>query len=73
MGRPYGDLTCEGMPVVYRPIADDLPANALVRATPKGGRPTAKRRALRSLCDAGVGEQVPVGPGEPNSRVGRLS
>jgi len=72
MGRPYGDLTYEGMPVVYRPIADDLPANSLVLAVPKGGRPTAKLRELASFCDEAFGDDL--GPGVvPTSRMGRLS
>jgi len=72
MGRPYGDLTYEGMPVVYRPILDDLPANALVLAVPKGGRPTAKLRELTEFCAEAFGDDLEPGI-MPTSRMGRLS
>ncbi len=73
MGRPYGDFTYEGMPIVYRPIADELPANALVLATNQGTRPTAKLTALLDYCRHAFGDadamRSPIQEGQP----GRLS
>ncbi len=59
MGRPYGDTTYEGLPIVYRRIADDLPANSVVLATGKGARRTARLDALESYCLGEFG--VPAG------------
>lgn len=50
MGRPYGDYTYDGLPLVYRRIADDVPQNAVVVAYPEGTTPTAKVRTLVSFC-----------------------
>ncbi|MFC7406395.1 LysR family transcriptional regulator [Georgenia alba] len=73
MGRPYGDTTYEGMPVVYRPIADELPPNHLVLATAGGARPTAKLDELRTFCERVYGDDT--APRDPlhESRMGRLS
>ncbi len=50
MGRPHGDLTYEGLPLTYRDISDDLPANNVVVAYPEGAVPTAKIRTLIDFC-----------------------
>lgn len=50
MGRPFGDYTYDGLPISYRPIADDIPANAVVVAYPQGATPTAKIGTLVSFC-----------------------
>jgi DNA-binding transcriptional LysR family regulator len=41
MGRPYGDVTYDGLPLAYRPIADEVEPNAIVIAYPEGTTPTA--------------------------------
>lgn len=46
MGRPRGDRTYEGNPLVYRRIADDLPENSVELVHPAGGLTDAKVRAL---------------------------
>ncbi|QTX03341.1 LysR family transcriptional regulator [Agromyces archimandritae] len=50
MGRPYGDRTYDGLPIVYRRIADEMPDNAVVVAVAQGTRPTAKVSALTEFC-----------------------
>lgn len=50
MGRPHGDHSYEGKPIVYRPIAEELPPNALVMATARGTQPTAKVESLLRFC-----------------------
>lgn len=51
MGRPYGDRSVDGLPLVYRRIADELPRNAVVLASPAGTRAGAKLDALRAFCE----------------------
>jgi Transcriptional regulator len=51
MGRPFGDRSIEGLPLVYRRIADPIPRNAVVVATPKGTRPHARLVALLDFCE----------------------
>jgi len=51
MGRPYGDRSIEGLPLVYRRIADPIPANSVVLAVPKGMRPHARLTALLRFCE----------------------
>lgn len=46
MGRPFGDHTYEGLPVVYKHIEDDLPDNSVVAAWPRGSTPSQKIRTL---------------------------
>ncbi|MFF5990558.1 LysR substrate-binding domain-containing protein [Prauserella flavalba] len=50
MGRPFGDRTYDGLPLVYKRIADEVPDNAVVLAHPRGSVPTAKVRALADFC-----------------------
>lgn len=50
MGRPYGDHTYDGLPVVYKRISDDIPTSIVSVAYPEGTRPTAKLRALAAFC-----------------------
>lgn len=50
MGRPAGDTTYDGLPVVYKPIRGEIPANAVVLAYPDGNSPNAKIRALSAFC-----------------------
>ena len=51
MGRPYGDRSIEGLPLVYRRIADPIPANSVVLAVPKGMRPHARLTARLRFCE----------------------
>lgn len=46
MGRPLGDRTYEGNPLVYRRIADEMPQNSVELVYPAGGLTDAKVRAL---------------------------
>lgn len=73
MGRPHGDHTYEGLPIVYRPIADALPENAVVVAVARGARTTAKVRELIAFCARDSARAVLGGSGAPTSREGRLS
>ncbi|MFT4468632.1 LysR family transcriptional regulator [Arthrobacter sulfonylureivorans] len=57
MGRPYGDYTYDGLPLVYRRIADDIPENAVVVAYPEGTTPTAKVRTLIAFCRSEFGAE----------------
>ncbi|GAA3737707.1 DNA-binding transcriptional LysR family regulator [Spinactinospora alkalitolerans] len=50
MGRPLGDRTYEGLPVAYRRIKDDLPANSVIIAHPRGSSPSAKVQTLIDYC-----------------------
>ncbi|CEA09466.1 Hydrogen peroxide-inducible genes activator [Arthrobacter saudimassiliensis] len=50
MGRPHGDQTYDGRPLVYRPIADDLPPNFIGLATAPGARRMARLDALADYC-----------------------
>ncbi|MFB6674569.1 LysR family transcriptional regulator [Streptomyces sp. NPDC056390] len=50
MGRPYGDRTYDGLPLAYRPIADEVPPNSIVVGYPEGTLPTAKMRTLIAYC-----------------------
>ncbi|WP_409181912.1 LysR substrate-binding domain-containing protein [Amycolatopsis sp. VS8301801F10] len=56
MGRPHGDRTYDGLPLIYRRIADDLPENAVVLARVRGGRTTAALKALTEFCVREFGE-----------------
>lgn len=51
MGRPYGDRSVAGLPLVYRQVADPVPPNAVVLATPQGTRPHARLKALFDFCE----------------------
>ncbi|GAA4430937.1 als operon DNA-binding transcriptional repressor AlsR [Georgenia halophila] len=73
MGRPYGDTTYEGMPIVYRPIADEIPPNSLVLATAGGSRPTAKLKELRAFCENTFGDVAAHLAPAHQSRMGHLS
>ena len=57
MGRPYGDHTYDGLPLAYRRIADDVPANHVVVAYPRGTVPTAKIRTLVAFCKDEFGSE----------------
>lgn len=57
MGRPHGDVTYEGLPIVYRDISDELPANNVVVAYPQGAVPTAKTKALIAFCQEAFGSE----------------
>lgn len=57
MGRPHGDMTYEGLPLVYRDISDDLPANNVVVAYPQGAVPTAKTKTLIAFCQEAFGSE----------------
>lgn len=50
MGRPAGDRTYDGLSLIYKEIADDVPSNVVVVAYPEGTVPTAKVRALIDFC-----------------------
>ncbi|MCG3756044.1 MULTISPECIES: LysR substrate-binding domain-containing protein [Amycolatopsis] len=50
MGRPHGDLSYDGLPLIYRRIADDLPENAVVLARVRGSKPTAALAELTEFC-----------------------
>ncbi|MFD2473768.1 LysR substrate-binding domain-containing protein [Amycolatopsis silviterrae] len=56
MGRPHGDRTYDGLPLIYRRIADDLPENAVVLARVRGGQTTAALKALTDFCVREFGE-----------------
>ncbi|MEW9870858.1 LysR family transcriptional regulator [Arthrobacter sp. HS15c] len=61
MGRPAGDTTYDGLPVLYKRIADDMPANSVVLARPGGSVPNAKVQALSTFCRIKFGsERHPV-------------
>ncbi|WP_167132041.1 LysR family transcriptional regulator [Paramicrobacterium chengjingii] len=50
MGRPYGDRTYEGLPITYRPIADEIAPNAVVFGVARGAHQSANVRELLSYC-----------------------
>lgn len=50
MGRPTGTRTYDDLPLVYKPISDDIPDNAVVIAYPQGTAPTAKMQAVINYC-----------------------
>jgi DNA-binding transcriptional LysR family regulator len=50
MGRPAGDLSYDGLPVVYIRIADPLPANSVVAVYPRGAQPPRRVRELIRVC-----------------------
>ena len=56
MGRPHGDRTYDGLPLIYRRIADELPENAVVLARVRGGQTTAALKALTDFCVREFGE-----------------
>ncbi|WP_442781290.1 LysR substrate-binding domain-containing protein [Arthrobacter sp. MMS18-M83] len=56
MGRPAGDTTYDGLPVLYKRIADQMPANSVVLARPGGSVPNAKVQALVDFCHAEFGK-----------------
>jgi DNA-binding transcriptional LysR family regulator len=61
MGRPAGDATYDGLPLVYREIADDLEPNSVVLVTPEGSRPSGRVRALTEFCQSAFGRHgLPV-------------
>ncbi|GEK80303.1 LysR family transcriptional regulator [Agrococcus baldri] len=72
MGRPHGDRTYDGLPVVYRPIADDIPTNALVLATAPGTRASARLTALGGFCREVLSSQLRAVDGEPGGGIGHL-
>lgn len=72
MGRPHGDHTYDGLPVVYRPIADDIPANAIVLATAPGARRSARIDALSDFCRNVLAEELSTSPDGAEDRTGRL-
>lgn len=45
-GRPYGDHTYDGLPIVYRRIRNEIPGSTVCVAYPAGSKPTEKLRAL---------------------------
>lgn len=55
MGRPYGDYTYDGLPLIYREIADPVPYNNVVVATPGNATTTAKLDELIRYCQAEFG------------------
>lgn len=61
MGRPYGDRSIGGRPLAYRRIADALPPNCVVVATPKGTRPHARIAALLDFCEGHFAGDAPLG------------
>ncbi|QEE61972.1 LysR family transcriptional regulator [Salinibacterium sp. dk2585] len=50
MGRPVGDRTYDGLPLVYRRIQGDIPENPVVIARPRDAPVTPKFRALADFC-----------------------
>jgi len=72
MGRPHGDLTYDGRSIVYRPIADELPANHVVLATAPGARRTARIEALRAYCSEALAGHSTSSDGAPMSKTGTL-
>ncbi|GAB3142653.1 LysR family transcriptional regulator [Microbispora hainanensis] len=72
MGRPHGDLTYDGKPIVYRPIADEIPPNHIVLATAPGARRTARVEALRAYCREAVAGHFASRDGMPVSKTGML-
>lgn len=58
MGRPYGDHTYEGLPIVYRKIANPIPQNTVVIATPSGTIFTSKLDALVEYCHSEFANQT---------------
>lgn len=72
MGRPHGDLTYDGRPIVYRPIADEIPSNHVVLATALGARRVARVEALRAYCQDAISDNVTPRGKPPVSQTGRL-
>ncbi|MEU3273291.1 LysR family transcriptional regulator [Saccharomonospora sp. NPDC006951] len=72
MGRPHGDLTYDGKPIVYRPIADEIPPNHVVLATACGARRAARVEALRAYCHEAISENAAARGKVPVSQTGRL-
>ncbi|WP_314147477.1 LysR substrate-binding domain-containing protein [uncultured Leifsonia sp.] len=50
MGRPYGDHTYDGLPLVYRRISDDVAPNSVVLAVPERMQPSAMLTHLIAFC-----------------------
>ena len=50
MGRPYGDRTYDGLPLVYRRISDDVAPNSVVLAVPERMQPSAMLTHLITFC-----------------------
>jgi DNA-binding transcriptional LysR family regulator len=48
--RPASDTSYEGLPIVHRPIRDELPATAVVLATPAGAQLSRRARAFVEYC-----------------------
>ncbi|GAB2477189.1 LysR family transcriptional regulator [Promicromonospora xylanilytica] len=72
MGRPHGDRTYDGKPVVYRPIADEIPLNHVVLATAAGARRVARVEALRAYCRDAVPGHMTARGDAPVSQTGHL-
>lgn len=71
MGRPYGDHTYDGRPIVYRPIEDEIAPNYVVLATAPGARSVARVTALRDYCRDAFSVDAAPSPGA-DSRSGAL-
>ncbi|PWB97274.1 LysR family transcriptional regulator [Salinibacterium hongtaonis] len=50
MGRPFGDRTYDGLPLVYRRIQGDIPENPVVIGRVRDAPITPKFRALADFC-----------------------
>jgi len=72
MGRPYGDQTYDGRPIVYRPIADDIPANHVVLATAPNTRRVERIEALRAYSRQAVPESLTHHIGSGMNKAGTL-
>jgi DNA-binding transcriptional LysR family regulator len=69
MGRPHGDHTYDGLPVVYRAIADEIPANAIALATAPGARRAARIEALRDFCRDVLAEELQTSAADGQGRL----
>ncbi|MBC9944518.1 LysR family transcriptional regulator [Leucobacter sp. cx-328] len=73
MGRPYGDTSYDGLPLVYRAISDPLPDNSVVLAFAHGARPTAKTQALLDFTTSAFRPDAPAKPHTWQHHMGELS
>lgn len=53
--QPAVDLSYEGLPLVARPVADDIPLTRVVLARPAAAQPTRRAQAFAAHCRAALG------------------
>lgn len=61
MGRPATRRVVDGLPLVYRPLVDDLPPNAVVAARTRGATRTVKVEALIAAAREQAAASVATG------------